>query len=214
MQTEIITTIIASATTVIVAFVPFVAKYKRVKKKADSYVSTGLAVGYYYNFVKPVFEILEVTEMTVDINRKGSNDVESTRRFESEHVDIEIIIPRELSKPAIRQAQDAAYTYRKGTILRKKDKRNFTINFFIDEDNDRLTIVDVANPLNGVLEYLENLNEFKYIFTDSGERVNNSSSDKFRERQAKEIRNFQEAILDFTKNEGYAANKIKFRPLQ
>ena len=130
METEIITAILGSATTVVVAFIPFFAKYQRVKRKAESYVSTGLAVGYYYNFVKPVFEILEVTEMEVGINKKDSNEIESTRKFESDHVDVEIIIPRELSAPAINQLRTLHIVIAKRQFSQEMDKRNFTTTLY------------------------------------------------------------------------------------
>lgn len=213
MKPVIISAIIAAAATLITTFLPLLINFLRLKKKAKSYVSTGLAVGYYYNFVKPVFEILEVTEIRLDINKKDSNESEGKRKFDSDLVEIEIIIPRELSAPAMQQAQKEAYSKRKGTILRKKDKRNFTINFTMDNDG-RLTIIDVPNPLNGVRQYIENLDEFKDVFTESGERINNTQTEKFRQRQKDEIKNFQDAILDFTRREGHASNKIKFKILQ
>lgn len=213
MKPVIISAIIAAAVTLITTFLPLLINFLRLKKKAKSYVSTGLAVGYYYNFVKPVFEILEVTEIRLDINKKDSNESEGKRKFDSDLVEIEIIIPRELSAPAMQQAQKEAYSKRKGTILRKKDKRNFTINFTMDNDG-RLTIIDVPNPLNGVRQYIENLDEFKDVFTESGERINNTQTEKFRQRQKDEIKNFQDAILDFTRREGHASNKIKFKILQ
>lgn len=213
MKPVIISAIIAAAATLITTFLPLLINFLRLKKKAKSYVSTGLAVGYYYNFVKPVFEILEVTEIRLDINKKDSNESEGKRKFDSDLVEIEIIIPRELSAPAMQQAQKEAYSKRKGTILRKKDKRNFTINFTMDNDG-RLTIIDVPNPLNGVRQYIENLSEFKDVFTESGERINNTQTEKFRQRQKDEIKNFQDAILDFTRREGHASNKIKFKILQ
>jgi ribosomal protein S6 len=71
----------------------------------------------------------------------------------------------------------------------------------------------VANPLNAVRQYIENLEEFKSVLTESGGIIDNTNSQGFRDRQKKEIDNFITAVRFFTKKEGYADKKIGFKPL-
>jgi hypothetical protein len=225
MDSQVTIALIAAGVTLLTTFVPLWLKYtneskkhaadkKQADEKAETFVSTGLAVGYYYNFIKPVFERLQATdEIRISINKKGADEEESQRSFKTDNVDIQIIIPAELTVPAINAARDYARMFRKGSILRKNGERDFAIQLSIEDSNDRLIIQDVANPLNAVRQYVESLEEFKSVFTDGGAIIDRTNSQKFRDRQRKEIDNFVNALKYFTKKEGYADKKISFKPL-
>jgi hypothetical protein len=175
-------------------------------------VSTGLAIGYYYNFIQPIFEQLKVNgELEVSIQKKDSDQEERRQIFKASDLDIEIIVPAELTKPGIEAAHNLAKGLRKGKILFKNDEqRQFTIKFLLGDEN-RLVIRDVATPLNAVREYIENLDAFKTNLSEGGGRTDKMNSKKFRDRQKKEIDNFVEMVKFYIQKDGHADKKYSFK---
>jgi hypothetical protein len=225
METPIITAIISAFVTLIVAFVPLLLKYLSEKKnhkrelataeaKVNLTVSTGVAIGYYYNFIKPVFEKLRVNdEIEISIDKEKPEDTELKRTFQSDNVEIQIILPSELTKGGIEAMRDQANKFRKGNVLRKNGLRDFAIKFFTDDGNNRLIIVDVANPLNAVGQYLANLTEYKSIITAEGVIIDGQDTQEFRIRQRKEIDNFTEVIKYYARTESYGDRKLLFQKI-
>jgi hypothetical protein len=223
MEAPIVTAIISACVTLIVTFVPLLLKYlsdrKKYKKeiataedKVNLTVSTGVAIGYYYNFIKPIFEKLTVNdEIEISIDSEKPGDPEIKRTFKTDNVEIQIILPSELTKAGIEEMRDHAKRFLKGNVLRKNGLRDFAIKFFTDDKNDRLIIVDVANPLNGVGQYLANLAEFKSIITTNGVIIDGEDTQEFRMRQRKEIDNFTEVIRFYAHTESFGDKKLLFQ---
>lgn len=223
MDPKIISAIIAACVTLIVTFIPLLFKYWSEKKKykkelatADAKVnltvSTGVAIGYYYNFVKLVFEKLRVNdEIEISIDKENPEDVVVKRTFKSDNVEIQIILPSELTKSGIEMMRNHAKKFRKGNVLRKDGLRDFSIKLFTDDGNDRLIIVDVANPLNAVGQYLANLADYKSIITPDGVILDGKDTQEFRNRQRKEIDNFTEVIKHYAREESYGDGKLLFQ---
>ena len=205
MNPEVTKTMITVCGTLLTAFVSLLVQFFRERKKhreeKEEFLPTGMAVGYYYNFIKPILEELKVAgQLEVSISKKGSNDEEFRHAFPSGKVQIRILIPTELTEQKLDEADDFAAQFRKGNILRKGSKRNFAIRLSID-DAENLVIQDVARPLNAVRKYIENLPSFK---EDSQER---------RDRLKSETANFTKSIGTWVDKEGFPRSKISFQPL-
>lgn len=223
MDTTIITAAISASATVAVGLVPYLSKDKKLRKCNDELgkvqaqvnltVSTGVAIGYYYNFIKEVFLILGVNdEIAISVEKKDSknNEEDFKRSFKSDKVEIQIILPPELTGGGIAAMHSRAAIFRKGGIIRKEGIRNFDIKLFIDNENDRLIIVDTATPLNGVRHYLENLDEYKNTITQEGSIQDRQDTQEFRIRQRREISNFEAVIKHYAQKESYGDKKLSF----
>jgi hypothetical protein len=216
MNTPIVTALITASGTLLAALLTALFKLFSERKAhaaaAGSFVSTGLAVGYYYNFIRPVFERLTVAgEIKVSINQPGSDAEAARRTFKTDNVELQIIFPAELTEAAFRAAQDATKKFRKGSVLGKNGERDFAIQLTTAEADTRLVIQDVASPLKAVRQYLQHLDEFKDALTENGGVADRSP--KFHERQTKEIENFIAIVKRFARQEGFGDKRISFKPV-
>src|SRR5688500_17436553 len=73
------------------------------EKKEQDIVSIGLAVGYFYNFLDPVNSVIQDDELTLfhpAENEAPLSETSPKTVFESENVNMQIIIPKRLDVEA------------------------------------------------------------------------------------------------------------------
>src|SRR6476646_11819089 len=79
------------------------------EKKEQDLVSIGLAVGYFYNFLDPVNSVIQDDDFT--LFQPAENDaplsLESPKtKFDSENVNMQVIIPKRLDVEAFKACED------------------------------------------------------------------------------------------------------------
>ncbi|PRY20620.1 hypothetical protein CLV58_1572 [Spirosoma oryzae] len=208
-------TLIAAIITAGVALIQnrkLIRKNKEYEQKFEQRASTGVAIGYYYNFIENIYKIIdENPKITLEIY--NSTTINEKKEFDCDKVRIEILMPRSLEGSSFNQATQTLTQYKKGDIVRNGNKRNYGINFTIQDDNT-LVVVDVPTPLFALEKYLKSLPEFgSYIDPKTNQLIAKSDSEEYRARQSKEIENFKTTVLNFIENNRYAINKVHFRHL-
>jgi hypothetical protein len=175
------------------ASITFLTLWLKQKKENKLCVSSGLATGYYYNFIKGLFE-----EAKISVNL----DTGSVQEFDtSTQVTLEIIIPSKLDDATIKIAERFAAKGNKTGIISRGTKRPFTI--FYNDNNNAIKIVDAANPINALSLYVDNLKEYKGSDT--------TTEDKLAKKQIAERDNFKKTIINLYSKKGYGNGKISFR---
>jgi len=216
----IITGVASVITTLITVWVPTRQRNKKLKtqnnelkQKIDFMASTGVAIGYYFNFIEMVYKIIDENK-TVKLELYDANkSISSVKEFDSDKVRMEVIIPRSLDGSAFVAASAVRDACKKGDIVRVGNKRNFGINYTI-QDMDSLVAVDMPGPLSAVEKYLKKLPEFSdTINPESGQFENKSDGEAYRKRQNGEIENFIRTIKKLIEDNRYAINKVTFRQL-
>jgi hypothetical protein len=216
----VITGVASILTTLITVWLPIRQKNKELKvqnqelkTKVEHMASTGVAIGYYFNFIEVVYKVIDESK-TIQLEIYDENkNIAETREFESDKVRMEIIIPRSLDGSSFVAAATTLDSYKKGDILRVGNKRNFGINYSI-QDNNVLVAVDMPSPLSAVEKFLKTLPDFNdTIDPESGKYVIKSDSEAYRKRQIEEIENFIKTIKKLIEDNRYAINKVAFRQL-
>jgi hypothetical protein len=216
----LITGIISVITTLITVWLPIRQKNKELKsqnlellKKVEHLASTGVAIGYYFNFIEMVYKIIDESD-TIKLEVYDSNkSITEIKEFNSNKVRLEIIIPRSLEGSSFVAAAGIRDQYQKGDILRVGTKRNFGINYSI-QDEATLVIMDMPGPLSAVEKFLRQLPDFRdYIDPETGRVIVKNNNELFRKRQSEEIENFINTIKILIEDNRYAVNKVTFRQL-
>ena len=216
----IITGVVSVITTLITVWLPIRQKNKELKlqnrdlkKKVEHMASTGVAIGYYFNFIEMLYKVMDESK-TIKLEIYDANKgITKTQEFDSNKVRMEVILPRSLDGSSFVAAAAVRDAYKKGDIVRVGNKRNFGINYSI-HDNNSLLAVDMPGPLSAVEKYLKTLPDFNdTIDPDSGKYVVKSDSEAYRKRQIEEINNFITTIKKLIEDNRYAINKVTFRQL-
>lgn len=148
---------------------------------AKDLISDGLAVSYYYNFVKRIFENLNENST---ISLKGQN-----YSFPYDNSTLEIVIPKLLNEAAIEKCKQYAF---QNEEVRLSIERGRDMTFFIENVKPKnKKIIDFPTTLGAIIEYLkidiEGLTGFIETDTDS---------QYWKERETEELNKFKE-ILEF-----------------
>ncbi|MDB5208182.1 MAG: hypothetical protein JWR72_3257 [Flavisolibacter sp.] len=176
-------------------------------KKEQDIISIGLAVGYFYNFLDPVSSVIQDDEFTLyqPLEKDKAVTLESPYvTYESENINMQIIIPKRLDVEAFKACEDEFKPYTKGFIYLKRNKRFYGINYFTAQigKNQRLTIVDLARPVMAVKRYYEEILGIK-TYVDGDE--------KWFKSQISEIAAFKESLKNLQKlGYGVLVNKLSF----
>ena len=183
------------------AAIPFVAKiFESFKKQESGSMSVVLAVGYYYNFLDPVFGEIARGELELFASKADK----APRRFAPENVSVQIIVPSRLQVDAFLRCEAEYDALHKGQIYLQSNKRFFGINYELKElpAGDQLTIVDLAWPIMSVKRFYED-----FLKQDTSD----DSNEKWRKRQLAEIAAFKETVRGLQKR-GYSGQvKLDFR---
>jgi hypothetical protein len=172
-----------------------------VGKPESTVVSIGLAVGYYYNFLDPVSDVIERDELSLYSTPAGGE----SRQFKSEDVRVLIILPGRLEVTAFQRCEEEFKALHKGFIYLSQNKRYYGINYALTELPGRteLAIVDLARPIMSAKRYYEDI-----VKLDTHEEAD----EKWLKIQVAEITAFKETLRRLQKR-GYGAlvNKLDFR---
>jgi len=179
-------------------------KIKRKNKKLEDEVkhiaSTGVALGYYYNFVVDVFTKLKETKLKIEIYKDDATEIESTREFDSDDVRLHVILPENLKIESMNLALDKMRAHRKGDIISKGANRNFGINFRFDGDN-KIVILDFPKPLNAIREHLLLDPQFIGSLGKDGKisGIGILDSKEWKKAEQEELKNFKTTIRELMK---------------
>lgn len=212
----IITTII---TAIVAVYKYFQERKKNVEleKEVRHIASTGVALGYYYNFAKDIFLILQLARLKVELYQKDGEEVEETREFKTEDVTLRVIMPRSLEQESIDEATQLMYSYPKADIVRLDNRRNIGINYAL-YNNNKLVIMDFPKPLKAVRMHLLNEDEFKDIIK-KGKFVSDDQifdTEEWKIAEKNEIENFKKSIIKLIGKDdiGVPISKIEFMPIE
>ena len=175
--------------------------FERFRLKDSGSISVGLAVGYYYNFLDPISGVIERDELEL----YSSPTDTSPKKFRSEDVRVQIIIPSRLNVQAFQRCEEEFKATHKGFIFLRQNKRYYGVNYTLTElpTKSELTIVDLARPIMSTKRYYEDiLKQDTHDDTDA----------KWIKSQIAEITAFKEAIRRLQKRGyGVLVNKLDFR---
>lgn len=204
---------IISGVIAILEYLKIKRKNVTLQKQVDNIASTGVALGYYYNFVVNVFSKLREHVLRVEIYKDNSNELETVKEFNSDDVELHIIIPENLQIHSMNSAIKKMRIHRKGDIVSKGSERNFGINFMYNDDG-KLIILDFPKPLNAIREHMIKDPKFANLLNSNGTLGNEDvfESREWRKHEKKELENFQKTILLLMKrgrvDEGQAETKF------
>jgi hypothetical protein len=163
-------------------------------------ISKGMMVGYYFSFIKRLFDSLERPEVNIK-----DEENKSVYKLSRENMRLEIIVPKTLNDSGLKEATVFRKGFRKGIIIRKdltKENEEILfkeINYRIEEgSNNAFIVVDVPNPFETAVMY------YKPSLYDTPNRQ------LLIER---ELINFEETINDLIVRTEELAGKISIRRL-
>lgn len=185
-------------------------------------VSTGVAIGYYRNFIKRIFNKLdEGNRIEVKLYLKGETEeqvLQDTNRttyfFNEEQVNITVLLPKDLTTPRLYDAEECEKEKTKALLIGKNKERHFS--FFCEiVNNERLEIYDYPNPFDAVRWFIS-LDDRYGIKKEGAILKNMETNSKQSERHEVEIINFKSTVehltqIDLNKS---IINKIKFYQLK
>ncbi len=206
--------------TAIIAIYKYI-KEKRKNKELEDEVrhiaSTGVAIGYYYNFAKDIFLILRLARLKVELYKKDGKEIDQVREFKTKDVTLKVIMPRNLEQESIDEAINYMYSYPKADIVRLDNQRNIGINYSLSQ-NGELEIIDFPKPLKAVRMHLLSEEEFKEIIKE-GKFINDDDifdTPEWKKAESDEMENFKRAIIKLIKRDdfGVPLSKIDFVPIE
>ncbi|WP_274184836.1 STING domain-containing protein [Flavivirga sp. 57AJ16] len=192
-------------------------KNKELEEEVRHIASTGVALGYYYNFAKDIFLILRLARLKVELYKEDGKEIDQIQEFKTKDVTLRVIMPRNLEQESIDEAINYMYSYPKADIVRLDNERNIGINYTLDE-NGKLIIIDFPKPLKAVRMHLLSEEEFKEIIA-KGKFTNDEDifdTPEWKKAEKDEMENFQTTIIKLIKRDdfGVPLNKIEFIPIQ
>lgn len=151
---------------------------------ASELISDGLAVGYFYNFIKRMFDSLSSNSevKTGDANYP----------FPYEDVLLEILIPNTLTDSNIEKCKELVY---RNNEVRLSIERGRDMSFFVENPTKKpKKVVDFPTTIDSIIEFLkidaDNLSGFLEI---------DRESEDWKERENLEVDKFK-SILEFLIN--------------
>ena len=159
-------------------------------------VSTGLAVGYYYNFLRPLGSVLERGEFTLYAAVPGSSPLRfrSQGKFKLAGVRLQILLPSRLDEDSLKHSEDHFDTFRKGFFYSPENRRHHGVNYSVRKlaAGNELTLVDFARPLACVEWFYQHTETKNRKRLDTGEQL-----EKWQKIQAVELAAFEKSIETF-----------------
>lgn len=174
------------------AGITFLTLWWKNRKELKLCVSRGLATGYYYNFIKDIFEEESITVITKD----GTEHI-----YMTDSITLDIILPSKLTEAAIKLARNYETRDTNEGQIRRGTKRPFPIHF--QGDSKKLRIIDMAGPINALALYIDNLPRYKDTDGDTTSRL--------LKKQSSERENFKKTIISLYRSKGFGEGKISFK---
>ncbi len=165
------------------------------QEQVETIASTGVAIGYYYNFIVSVFSKLREHVLRIEVYKDNTNIIEETVEYGSEDVELQIIMPDDLQIESMNRAIKKMRIHRKGNIVSKGSERNFGINFRYGNDG-KLLILDFPKPLSAIREYMFRDPKFSNMQNKRGELNNQQIFDSrlWMDHEKRELKNFENTI--------------------
>jgi len=151
---------------------------------ANELISDGLAVGYFYNFIKRMFDSLSPNS---EVRIENTN-----YPFPYEDVSLEVVIPNALTNSDIEKCKEFVF---RNNEVRLTIERGRDMSFFVESlQNKSKKVVDYPTTIGSIIEFLK-------IDTDSlsGFLEVDIESEDWKEREKLEIEKFK-SILEFLIN--------------
>jgi hypothetical protein len=174
-------------------------------KKDDKHLfSVGLAVGYFYNFIAPLYEAIQ-HEGIITLGDKPED--KDGKKYDAETIEMQLILPKRLDVDTYKRCEEEFNATKKGSIFLQKQKRQYGINYTPVRRGDKsgIIIADLARPLMAVKRFYEDI--LRYEASD----LNN---ERWRKAQASEIEAFKETLRRL-QGRGYGTfpNRLHFHEL-
>ena len=113
-------------------------------------IAEGLAVGYYYNFLKVFSQELKRSRFTFHDEKQNEREIDSA------HVDIRVLLPNRLDEFAYESCENylKERKTKRGTLSTSSQFRGFGFNYAEGTDG-YITIVDYARPVKALSWYIK-----------------------------------------------------------
>jgi hypothetical protein len=188
--------------------VSFVDRFFQEKaRKKEDLVSVGLAVGYFYNFLEPLKNVLanDAFKLYKPEDKKDVTKDSPRTDYNIDDVDVQIILPKRLDVEAIAVCETEFKRSNRGFFYLPQNNRFYGINYIESTVNNRacLSIIDFARPSLAAKRFYE---EILGIQTDEDQR--------WASAQYAELAAFKHSLVKLQKRGfGVLVNKIHFREI-
>jgi hypothetical protein len=181
-----------------------VKKFFEGKKDDKDLISVGLAVGYFYNFLNVISDVIKRNQVTL-YEKAGDK---KGRHFERETVEVRVILPMRLHPGVYARCEEEFGKTNKSFINLEEQGRMYGINYNPVQHGDKagIVIVDLARPLMSVKRFYEDI--LRYPTHDDADA-------KWIKAQKSEIIAFRETLRQLQKR-GYGTlvNILDFREIE
>jgi len=177
-------------------------------KKEQDLVSVGLAVGYFYNFLSPLNDVVinNIFDLYMPADEKSLTLASPKITYNMDYVNIEVIIPKRLDVEAKTACENEFKKSHKGFFYLPENNRFYGINYFTTQIGNlqSLTIVDFARPAWAAKRYYEEILGLRTFNNDN----------KWLATQLSELTAFKESLVNLQKlANGVFVNKLVFRDI-
>jgi hypothetical protein len=176
------------------------------RNRNSQLVSISLAVGYYYNFIDPLFASFEGDKSRLYSMVRDTDPPQFRSKGEIKLADVrmQIIIPTRLDDNLFARCEDDFSACKKGFFYSPPHKRYLGVNYSVRKVGDRreTTIIDLARTVMAVKRYYE----------DFGKLDTRKETDRWSKIQAAELAAFKESLRWFLSHGSSKwANKLDFK---
>lgn len=181
LDPRIISGIIIGSASLLAAIISAITLYRQNRKLKSEikFLSTGMAVAYFFNFIKPLFEKLEIPDIELKHDEKRSP-------IDRNSLKLDLYIPHSLELEEFNRSKSRLDHFKEGYIMKGEDQL-FRVNYKIEKTSKELIIiVDFPNILTAAVKYFEN----------STKTIDFKPSDEFRKINNKELKNFKDTLND------------------
>jgi hypothetical protein len=178
-----------------------VKKFFESKKDDKDLISVGLAVGYFYNFLDLISDVIKRDEVKL-YDRAEDKD---GRYYDAETVEVQVILPGRLDVSAYDRCEQDFKATKKSFIFLSRQSRWYGINYTtIQRGNKRgVVITDLARPLMAVKRFYEDILRYD---------THDKTDVKWLKAQLSEINAFKETLRRLQeRGYGTLVNRLDFR---
>ncbi len=185
---------------------------KALERQVRNIASTGVALGYYYNFLNEILLKLRASRLKIRIYRDESEQVERVREYDTQNVSIHVIIPDSLKVEDLGAALEKMHAHRKGDIVSPGAERNFGVNLRFDGP-DKIIVLDFPKPLNAIREHLLHDPLFIGSLDERGRMVRSAvlDSEAWKKAEREELENFKATLYGLMERGGLGIGRSKIR---
>jgi hypothetical protein len=163
---------------------------------AQDVISDGLAVGYFYNFIKRLFDLLG--EETV-----GRTE-QTTYPFAYSEVQLTVVLPAVLAEDVIERSRELVYNQSKLRLIAESGR---DMSVFVEKlDTEQKVVLDYPTTLGAVIDYLSIDNE-----EITGFAPLSRTSEEWQARTELELKRFREVLEYLVSSYPATADKVAFR---